>query len=369
MQPRRVELPKAAKRCWPKALELVDALTRECATLEHEDWHLGGGTALAADWKHRTSTDIDILIAPGLSMSALGADGNARIDQLIESQGGSRLEAPDQKLSVEYEPDGKVDIFSSGRQLPGHEERIEIDGAPARRLSDAQIFAGKFRRAIEGHAVARDLFDICYAAKTGRRGFEQALNALTEEERRVIASLWEAAKAKIAEEAGTKLAGVKGEDRIPPEELADRTARALREYRYADTIIRAGTGRAVVRTLTVNGQEREYESTADTLKRDFEARGISRYLMRRNIRPQAILKKVLEHINERRTVDIRQIETPEAGEAHRAAGRDAEPRKATTPGGDRNMSGLPERPPDALKRRQTERPRSHTIDKGLGPGS
>ena len=128
---------------------------RECATLEHEAWYLGGGTALAADWQHRTSTDIDILIAPGLSMSALGPEANARIDLLIESQGGKRLTAPDQKLSVAYEPDGKVDIFSSGRQLPGHEEPIEIDGTPTRRLSNAQIFAGKLRRAIEGHAPAR----------------------------------------------------------------------------------------------------------------------------------------------------------------------------------------------------------------------
>ena len=91
MEPRRVELPGVAKRCWPRAIELIKALMRECATLEHEAWYLGGGTALAADWQHRTSTDIDILIAPGLSMSALGPEANARIDQLIESQGGKTV--------------------------------------------------------------------------------------------------------------------------------------------------------------------------------------------------------------------------------------------------------------------------------------
>ena len=365
MEPRRVELPEVAKKCWPKALELVDALKRECTTLEHQDWYLGGGTALAADWKHRTSTDIDILIAPGLSISALGPDANARIDQLIRRQGGNRLKAPDQKLSVEYEPEGKVDIFSSGRQLPGHEERIEIDGTPAHRLSDAQIFAGKLRRAIEGHAVTRDLFDICHAAKTGRTGFEQALNALTEEEQRRIGSLWEAAKAKIADETGTKLAGVKKEDRIPPEELAERTSSALKEHRYAEMIIHAGMDRAVVRTLTVNGERREYKSTADTVRRDFEARGISRYLMRRNIRPQTVLEQVLEHIDQRRTVDVLQIETAEAREAYRTAARNAVPRKPTGPGGDPNINGPPERPPEATKPENPERQRSATIDTGM----
>ena len=364
METRRVELPEVAKRCWPKALELVVAVQRECATLEHEDWYLGGGTALAADWEHRTSTDIDILIAPGLSMSALGPDANARIDRLIRNQGGSRLEAPDQKLSVEYKPEGKVDIFSSGRQLPGHEERIEIDGTSAWRLSDAQIFAGKLRRAIEGHAVARDLFDICYAAKTEPTGFEQALNALTEEERRGISGLWEAAKAKIAEEADTKLAGVNDEDRIPPEELAKKATKALKDYLYAHTIIRAGRGQAVVRTRTANGHWREYESAADTLKRDFEARGISRYLTRRNIRPQTVLEKTLKHIDERRTVDIEDIKTPDAGEAHHAAARHAEPPKATAPGGDSNISAPPQRPSDGSRRTQAERQRSDTPSKG-----
>ena len=143
MTPRRVELPEAAQRCWPKAVELIEALSNECATLEDEEWHVGGGTALAADWQHRNSTDIDILIAPGLSISALGPDANARIEELIRNQRGIRFQAPDQKLSVNYGPDGKVDIFSSGRQLPGREERIVIDRTQTGRLSDAQIFSGE----------------------------------------------------------------------------------------------------------------------------------------------------------------------------------------------------------------------------------
>ena len=90
----------------------------ECATLEDDDWHLGGGTALAADWKHRTSTDIDILIAPGLSMTGLGPEAIGRIERLIEEQGGRRLDAPDQKLSVDYGPDGKVDISAAADSCP-----------------------------------------------------------------------------------------------------------------------------------------------------------------------------------------------------------------------------------------------------------
>ena len=342
MEPRRIELPEAAKRCWPKAVELVGDLMSECATLEDDDWHLGGGTALAADWKHRTSTDIDILIAPGLSMTGLGPEAIGRIERRIEEQGGRRLEAPDQKLSVDYGPDGKVDIFSSGRQLPGHEEVVEIGGSRVGRLSDAQIFAGKLRRAIEGHVAARDLFDICYAAKTGRRGFDQALNALTEAEQRQIKSLWESAEMKIAAEASTKLSGINDEDLIPPEELVAKAVTTLKDQRYASTIIRAGRGRATVRTLTVNGRPNDYESTAATLERDFEARGFSRHLMRHNIRPRTVLEGVREHIDEQAMVEILHTEA-------RGAELAGLPPKTMTAGGDPTLPVPPERPTAARK--------------------
>ena len=107
---------ESLKRCWPKAIELIKALMRECATLEHEAWYLGGGTALAADWQHRTSTDIDILIAPGLSMSALGAAATARIDQLIEvssaPSGHTRVTCPVASSSPSITPVGVSEMMN-----------------------------------------------------------------------------------------------------------------------------------------------------------------------------------------------------------------------------------------------------------------
>ena len=135
--------------------------------------------------------------------------------------------------------------------------------------------------------------------------------------------MWETAGAKIADEATRILAGVKDEDPIAPEELGERASRALKEHRYAHTIIRAGAGRVVVRTLTVNGQWREYESTAKTFERDFEARGLSRYMMRQNIRPQAVIEDIGTHLGHQEMVEVRQIKTTHAGEAHRLAAEQA----------------------------------------------
>ena len=155
MRARHVDLPEPANRIWSRATALVDALLKECKTLEDDKWYLGGGTALSAEWRHRNSTDIDILIAPGLSMASLHGNSKKRLSELINATNGTRIDAPDQKLSATYGEHGKVDIFSSGRQLPGHEEKIEVAGRTTLRLSNAQIFAGKFRRAIDQHVAAR----------------------------------------------------------------------------------------------------------------------------------------------------------------------------------------------------------------------
>ena len=284
MKARKVALPAPANGIWPAATALATELIGACRTLEHNEWYLGGGTMLAADWQHRTSTDIDILIAPGLSMNALPDAAARRIERLIKQEQGETIRSPDQKLSVSYPGRGKIDIFSSGRQLPGLEEAIDIDGRPARRLSDAQIFAGKFRRALERHVAARDLFDMCYAAETWRTGLTQALNTIPEDDLNRITTFWGSAEPRIREEAQTRLTGVNEHDRIRPSQLVQKTIRQLEQHRYAEIRITAAKDRTVVHTLTVGGRADVYESAREDIERDFVARGITRHLAQHNIR-------------------------------------------------------------------------------------
>ena len=311
MKPRQIDLPEPARRIWKDATTLVDALLRECRTLEHERWYLGGGTALAADWGHRTSTDIDILIAPGLSMAALHGKGYERLSELIEATGGTRIDAPDQKLSVTCGNHGKIDIFSSGRQLPGHEEPIEIAGRATLRLSNAQIFGGKFRRAIDRRVAARDLFDICHAARIRDPGMQQALNALTEPEVNRIKEFWESSRAKIEEEARERLSGIRKKNWIDPEGLVEETVRTAEDHRYAQVVIRAGKDEATVRTITIGGESNEYRSTGKEIERDFHARGIARHLMLHNIRASQVIRDAREAMKqgvEQTVVDARRTD-------------------------------------------------------------
>ena len=293
MKPRQITLPEPASRIWKHATTLVDALVEECKTLEDQQWYLGGGTALSADWHHRRSTDIDILIAPGLSMAALHGKGYERLEELIEATGGTRINAPDQKLSVIYGDDGKdgkIDIFSSGRQLPGHEEPIEIGGRAAMRLSNAQIFAGKFRRAIDHHVAARDLFDICHSVRIKDPGMQQALNALTEPEVERIREFWENSSSKIEKEAQDKLWGMPREHRIDADELVPRTVRTTEDHRYGEVLVLAGYDETRIRTITNSGRTNEYRSASADIERDFNALGIARHLMQHNISPRQVMQ-------------------------------------------------------------------------------
>lgn len=311
-KPRRVELLEPASKIWQHATTLVDALLEECKTLEHDRWYLGGGTALAADWRHRNSFDIDILIAPGLSMAALHGVGNKRLNKLIHATNGEQIDAPDQKLSIAYGNDGKIDIFSSGRQLPGHEEPIEIAGRTTLRLSNAQIFSGKFRRAIDHHVAARDLFDICHAVRIRNdAGMHQALNALTQPELNRIREFWHSTRAKIEDEAQKKLSGISAENWIDPKQLVERAVRTTDTHRYAEVLIQASDDRTTIRTRTNGLRTNEYHSTSNDIERDLHGLGITRYLGCHNISAREVIRDARKAMTQSTQRTIAHIARPD----------------------------------------------------------
>jgi len=309
---RHVELLEPASRIWQHATTLVNALLEECKTLEHDRWYLGGATALAADWRHRHSFDIDILIAPGLSMAALHGKGHQRLSKLIQATKRQQVDAPDQKLSIAYGKNGKVDIFSSGRQLPGHEEPIEVARQTTLRLSNAQIFSGKFRRAIDHHVAARDLFDICHAARIrSDAGMHQALNALTEPELNRIREFWHNSRAKIEEEAQTKLSGISAENWIDPKQLVERAARTTETHRYAEVLIQASHDRITIRTRTNGLRTNEYHSTSNEIERDLHGLGIARYLGCHNISARDVIRDARQAMTQSNQQTIAHIARPD----------------------------------------------------------
>ena len=141
---------------------------------------LGGGSVLAARWKHRKSTDIDVLLPERDSLNDAGEGGP--LDLAAATGGQHEGDAPERvvvRLGF-----GKLDVAAIKPQIPGLEEQVEIEGRTETVLTSAQILLGKFNRT--DAAVTRDAFDMAVAANAEPRALELAVNSLDSTKTRII---------------------------------------------------------------------------------------------------------------------------------------------------------------------------------------
>lgn len=155
---------------------------------------LGGGTALAARWHHRHSTDVDIFVEPEpYRHFHWNTGGRFHLDLTAA--------APVDRLII-----GRTGAYMSFQGLPGH-----VSVAPVRGLPDdprspdtvagtdlplettAEILAKKlaFRMALEKELVRRDLYDIAFAREREPAALQTALDALQTRELAEIRAAFE----------------------------------------------------------------------------------------------------------------------------------------------------------------------------------
>ena len=173
----KLELPAPGAAVWHRAKPVLDELAARWPEIPNL-FSFGGGTMLAARWKHRESTDIDILAArgSGLRRTLEGSQANW-FAAACEAAGGLQIEfiPATATITVSF-PEGQWDLSELDPPLQGMEALAEVDGTPIQALSNSQILAGKLlHRAFE--AVPRDLFDLAVAAKLDRSALDQAVAA------------------------------------------------------------------------------------------------------------------------------------------------------------------------------------------------
>ncbi len=155
---------------------------------------LGGGTALAARWNHRHSTDVDIFVEPvPYRHFHWNTGGRFNLDLTAA--------APVDRLVI-----GRDGAYISFEGLPGH-----VSVAPVRGLPDdprsadtvagtdvplettAEILAKKlcFRMAGDKELLARDLYDIAFASRRDPAALQTALDALRTRELTEIRAAFE----------------------------------------------------------------------------------------------------------------------------------------------------------------------------------
>ncbi len=135
---------------------------------------IGGGTALAARWNHRRSTDIDMVMEPESFRAAA-----APLTRLLTEGAGTQIRQGRGWFNAML-PDGDFSITTAEALLAddGPPERESVFGLALE--STAQILARKLRYRMWGNGefVARDLYDLCTGAVRDPNAVARALDVL-----------------------------------------------------------------------------------------------------------------------------------------------------------------------------------------------
>ncbi len=265
-----MRLPEPARHIWIRHHKTL----REIAKNYGGDGRLmlGGETTLAARWKHRLSTDIDVLLADRESVVGLAMEQS---HDLAKQVGGRWIDATMTRVKVQVGA-GKLDVTAAPPMLPGKERIEPVEGHEAIVLDSAQILRGKFNRTAEG--VARDAFDTITAARAEPKALEEAINSLTAQQAEKIADDWRITNDQMAADAEISLHGIPPQYQTDLSRLGHEAAEQIHEHRYERVRIRAGENRIFVETRTRNGVERERVYANTTAENALTQSGMRFYL-------------------------------------------------------------------------------------------
>ena len=227
---------------------------------------------LAAEWNHRTSRDLYLLLPEREGMQDASEGGPV---DLAAATGGRLLKDRPNRVSVELD-EGEIDIAAIAADLPGLEGEREIDGRTELVLANAQVLRGKLRRSDQG--VKRDAFDFAVAGETDPRALEIAVNALSPNGTRIVRHNLETADYKKLEASKTELTGVHVQYAEYAEAPGRAASSAIERSRYVRVEIRIDAGRLRVSTQTAKGEPRIEDYPAGNTAAALRTTGINAYL-------------------------------------------------------------------------------------------
>ena len=287
-------LPEPAGQLYRSTRETLEKLLPTVID-DERGWWLGGGTVLAAQWQHRLSTDLDIFLPAGASLTPFDPRWAPDFRDAMLRLGATRMEVQQGSIRTWF-PQGRLEITALDPVPALPARKVNIDGHEAHVLDNASIMCGKLfgrgRRLPE-----RDIFDICVAAQEDVEALRCAVNHLGPDARREIVHLLEIGADGFRASAPAVVL-----------EPAARYARLLQEApEYAATIIRdetyetmhieyTSTRIVTVKARTVGGQmvSRRYRS-GEALAQGMLRMGLEEAMLARHGTRRAFV----EHANAR----------------------------------------------------------------------
>lgn len=223
----KLTLPKPATDLWAPARDIIHEIPTPEEAPHPIRPHIAGGSALAARWHHRSSTDIDIVFPGRESLTDLLENDPHSILQRL----GGTPDVVDHRQIVIGFPNGAIDLAAIDPKPELGQADALVDGRLETVLSNAQILRGKLERAHDLNA--RDIFDVAVAAKEDPAALATALNMLPEHRTSAVMWHWHQGDPDIRDRyAADELLWTSPDHRIEPHELADRAIDALDTHRY-----------------------------------------------------------------------------------------------------------------------------------------
>lgn len=179
----KLSLPTPANALFRSVYGVLDELIRPMSP-SGTPGRLGGGTTLAARWRHRRSTDVDITVPIGTGLGRFDPQRDGRLVERMAALGATHVDVRYRSFAFTF-PNGKLDLVEMDPQLRVGHAWADVDGVPMEVYSNAQILCGKLTG--RGNVLPeRDIFDIAVAAQLDAAALAAAVNHLDADYRREI---------------------------------------------------------------------------------------------------------------------------------------------------------------------------------------
>ena len=144
--------------------------------------HLGGGTALAARWQHRHSTDVDLFVNASAYKGLRESEQEFRADLASHTAGFRGITVELWHARIFLADGGEVTVSTSRPITPVPVSGDTVRGTKVPLETTAEILAKKlhYRMIQNGDIVPRDLYDIAVARQQAPAELETALSTLNE---------------------------------------------------------------------------------------------------------------------------------------------------------------------------------------------
>ncbi len=267
-------LPQPAAALWLKTHGIIEATFSEAGGCR-----LGGGTLLAARWKHRLSLDIDLTIEPKgkrpQQIEHLIRKGTAFRAGLERLGCGEPTAPSEHQIRVPID-NSVLDICVLDAQPGIGEHRARVNGRLAVVLSTTQVLGGKLARSEK--LLHRDAYDIRHAGRIDKESLAKAVNRIDRRETRKIIATWNHISARWAAMAPSQLRSLVPKHSYDPATLAMETGEALRNALYRAVRITTHGREGRFHAETMDGTRLQIAFTRRTLEKTFCENGIDEYL-------------------------------------------------------------------------------------------